>query len=96
MIPPRAPQHTHDALVGQVPDVRQIGGRCRDFVMALTPHPTTRVHKCRAACTAVRSCHGAADVRAGAGALGRHREQVNYSKFAEFDQQMLREAVMTP
>ena len=32
-----------------VPDVRHVGDRCRDFVMALTPHPITRVRKCRAA-----------------------------------------------
>ena len=32
-----------------VPDVRHVGDRCRDFVMALTPHPITCVRKCRAA-----------------------------------------------
>ena len=32
-----------------IPDVREVGDRCRDFVMALTPHPITCVRKCRAA-----------------------------------------------
>ena len=31
------------------PHFRQVGDRCRDFVIALTPHPITRVRKCRAA-----------------------------------------------
>jgi hypothetical protein len=85
-----------DTEVGQVPDVRQIGDRCRDFVMALTPHPTTRVHKCRAAsyCSAKPSRYP--DVRAGAGTLRHYREQVNDSKFADFDQGMLREACDDP
>ena len=31
------------------PHFRQVGDRCRDFVIALTPHPITCVRKCRAA-----------------------------------------------
>ena len=91
-------RHQKDCEFGviEVPDVRQIGDRCRDLVMALTPHPTTRVNKCRAACTAVRSCHSTADVHAGAGTLTSQRAGQRQQVFADFDQWMLWEACDDP
>ena len=45
----RKGSRSHSNQSMYVPDVREVGDRCRDFVIALTPHPITCVRKCRAA-----------------------------------------------
>ena len=45
----RKGSRSHSNQSMYVPDVREVGDRCRDFVMPLTPHPITCVRKCRAA-----------------------------------------------